>query len=809
MATIDLSKATKKAPVDTSTLQTHLSIPGAGSGAPVAGGFAPVVTAKPANDYTTPSFATVPGPYDPLRDQLKAANPNIPASFIDDEVDNFNKNRTRGGTLINGQADISNPQVVQYLSTQVQHEWGNEPDRARYTKTDADAKAAQDLNNTTFGANRASNQITKNEQQAIGDYWTKNVGPALAAQTAATQKQQTVDDTWAGKVDSATADYQSTLDKNQALRMGDIDKTNSYLTGLANDYNDFSNNTIASNSQFASQLQPTAQKYDDLNAGLMNNLWSQTNSTNAENSQLGANLLSAADSTNANQTGLYNTLAGQASSINANQTGLYNTLAGQAQSINSNQTDLFNELAGQAQQSNAALDNANSYFQSQLGQLNDQQNSANDLFQGQLSNLNSLDQSSLGRYMAETDPMMAAMHAQGPDPADIARQQDVVNRYEELSHPQVTDQERLVAELARRKFESDDQSNREALMQQLRGRGLQSGGLVIAGLQSANQQTANDRQMAELGLNAQAQNRAMQGMAGYSDASNVLRNADDAMRNFQDQYAQNDAVRRGNLSNQREAMNLAETNQETGRDTTGFNATTTTLNNNTQRDALGFDANRNTINDNYNRDESVFNAGTVTNNNNYARDESVFNAGTTTNNNNYARDQSVFNAGTTTNEDNYGRTSDATKTKVGINQGNLGNTQFATSTGIGANDTSATRDRQAILDNIGVNQTNLGDKGTATGLLGTTAITNSDRYQGGVDKGDKSAGDKLTAVGKNATFDTGLAGTEVGTAQGNVGTALSGGTTFSTIQGGLSKEQQDAIDKLLGRGQYAAAVGAV
>lgn len=809
MATIDLSKATKKAPVDTSTLQTHLSIPGAGSGAPVAGGFAPVVTAKPANDYTTPSFATVPGPYDPLRDQLKAANPNIPASFIDDEVDNFNKNRTRGGTLINGTADISNPQVVQYLSTQVQHEWGNEPDRARYTKTDADAKAAQDLNNTTFGANRASDQITKNEQQAVGGFYDKYVLPSYGNVQTTQAAQVTGDRAAEDRVNAATTDYNSTLDTNQALRMAGIGTTNSQLTDLANQYRGATDSTNASNSQFASQFLPVAQQANDANSGLAAGLWNATNSTNAANNALGSQLSQAAMSTNANQIGLYNTLAGQASSINANQTGLYNTLAGQAQSINSNQTDLFNELAGQAQQSNAALDNANSYFQSQLGQLNDQQNSANDLFQGQLSNLNSLDQSSLGRYMAETDPMMAAMHAQGSDPADVARQQDVINRYEELSHPQVTDQERLVAELARRKFESDDQSNREALMQQLRGRGLQSGGLVIAGLQSANQQTANDRQMAELGLNAQAQNRAMQGMAGYSDASNVLRNADDAMRNFQDQYAQNDAVRRGNLSNQREAMNLAETNQETGRDTTGFNATTTTLNNNTQRDALGFDANRNTINDNYNRDESVFNAGTLTNNNNWTRDQGVFDAGTTTNNNNFSRDQSVFNAGTQTNEDNFGRTDTAIANQEWVNQGNLQNTQFATTNSQGVNNDNASRLRNALQDNINTNQTNLGNTGTGIGVQMGTVSGNDTRYQAGLDSGNTTAKNKLDATGAAATFGTNNLGSEAQTAQSAASTLGNAGVSFSNTQSGMSKEQQDAIDKILGRGQYAAAVKAV
>jgi hypothetical protein len=875
--------------------------PFSGTSTPVAGGFAPVVTPKAANDYNTPTFGTVPGPYDALRASLKAQNPGIPASFIDDEVDNLNSGRTRQKNGASG----ANPNDINGVSTIIQTEWRSETDRARYQKTDADAAASQKQGDIIAGATTANNKITATQQQAQGTNWATNVQPALNASTAAVGNQQTVDAAQQKRIDDATSVYNDTIAGNQAARMSDIGSTNSYLTGLANDYQGYTTGINNSNSQFASQFLPTATNANNANSDLVSSLFGATNSTNAANSQLGQQISQAASSANANQTGLFNTLSGQAAGINSNQTGLYNTLAGQASGINNNQTQLFNDLSSQAAMSNSQLNAANSQFQGQLSDLNSQQEASrvalhgqltdlsnaqsdsdmrlrqqlqeqsleasnnasqfgsqigglsdeqtrnNTYYQGQLSELNGLDRDSLTRYMSETDPLMAAQVAQGSDPQDVANMQDVVGKYKELSNPQVTAQERLVAELARRKFEGDDQSNREALMQQLKGRGLQSGGLTIAGLQSANQQTSNDRQLAEMGLNANAQQRAMQGMAGYADSSSALRNADDAMRNFQDQYAQNDAVRRGNLSGQRQAANLATNAQIGDRDTAGFNANTTTTNNNTQRagmvfdanrntlndntnrsgmafdadtatynantqragmgfdadtasynantnrDALGFDATRNTVNDNYNRDQSVFNAGTTTNEDNFTRDQGVFNAGTTTNEDNFTRDQGVFNAGTQTNQDNYFRTSNAATLNEGFNQDNLGNTQFATTTATGVNNDNAARTRTALQDNIGTNQTNLLNQSGATGLLGTTAIGNSSRTQGGLDKGDTTASSTLDSIGKAATNAQSNAAGETSSAQGNASTQTAGATTFNNL-GQTSADQQKAdVDKWL------------
>lgn len=403
------------------------------------------VTAKPLNDYTTTSFATVPGPYDKYRDQLAAQNPGIPRSFIDDEIDNLNSGRTRAGNAANNpnlsQLTPDSPNALSTIGGVISQEWSQEPNRQRYITTDQTAAQTKDVNNTLGGATRAQGQIATNLTNGDTAFNNQYVVPALKGVQTAAGAQVTGDRAAEGQLQGIANQYTGTLSQDEALRMQGIGTTNAATTDLANQYSGAVGSTNASNNQFASQFIPIANQANSLNSGLANNLFSATNSTNAANSQLGSNLLNYANTTN------------------ANQTGLYNTLAGQAAGVNSNQTQLFNQLAAQASQSNNALNAANSTFQGQLGNLNDQQMAADTAYQQQLSQMNGLDRASLARYMGETDPLMSPMQAQASDPQDVANMQDVVGRYKDLSTPQVTDQERLVAELARRKFESDDQSN--------------------------------------------------------------------------------------------------------------------------------------------------------------------------------------------------------------------------------------------------------------------------------------------------------------------------------------------------------------
>lgn len=108
-------------------------------------------------------------------------------------------------------------------------------------------------------------------------------------------------------------------------------------------------------------------------------------------------------------------------------------------------------------------------------------------------------------------------------------QQEVLDRYKSLSaSPQATAQERYLAEIARRSFEAQDRSSREAVMQDLKQRGLNSGTLQIANQLAEQERLGQDRTLAELGLQANAVNRQMAALAGYGDAANALRGSTQA-----------------------------------------------------------------------------------------------------------------------------------------------------------------------------------------------------------------------------------------------------------------------------------------
>src|SRR5215510_14189893 len=152
--------------------------------------------------------------------------------------------------------------------------------------------------------------------------------------------------------------------------------------------------------------------------------------------------------------------------------------------------------------------------------------------------LDASDREAAAKFMGETDPLMQQLKAGGwgddvkADAGDLAAQKDVRERYKELSDPNVTAKERLVAEMARRNFEAQDRGNREAVMQDLSQRGLNSGTLQIANNLAAQERLGQERTMAELGLQAGAVDRSMQGLAGYAGQANQLRSANDALAQF-------------------------------------------------------------------------------------------------------------------------------------------------------------------------------------------------------------------------------------------------------------------------------------
>jgi hypothetical protein len=431
------------------------------------------------------------------------------------------------------------------------------------------------------------------------------------------------------------------------------------------------------------------------------------------------------------------------SGANAAQTQALNSLTGQLNASNSAATAASSRLGTQLSQANTAQNNALTSFgnsvansnqlQTQqanlLGQAmaayNDQGAEAADVFQFRMNELNNEDRAALASYVAKTNPMLAEQIARGSSDKYVQQQQDVYNKYKELSDPQITAQERFIAELARRQTEASDKSSRDAAYQAMKQRGSTSAGTQIAAQLANRQATAQDRVLAELGLSASAQQRAMGALQGQGTVAEQLRNADDKMRNFQDQYAQNDAVRRYQVAQGQQNSALASTAQQGNRQAQVFDANRATINDATNRSGMTFDAQNQSINANSARDADYFDANTATNNANSGRNVQAFDASRSVINDNSGRNVAGYNAATGTNEANFARD------QYGWNSADTNaNTAYGT-----------TRDQVA------------------------------------------------TSIGNRAA--------EVGSASGLTGSAIGASGQYTNMQNGLTRAQQDALDRLL------------
>lgn len=102
-------------------------------------------------------------------------------------------------------------------------------------------------------------------------------------------------------------------------------------------------------------------------------------------------------------------------------------------------------------------------------------------------------------------------------------QQDALNIIKGRTGTTATAEEAYLAEMARRKFETDDRSNREAQQQDMAARGIRSGASEIAGQLADREQTSQDRVLSELGLQANAMQRARDYTSMDADQSNAMR----------------------------------------------------------------------------------------------------------------------------------------------------------------------------------------------------------------------------------------------------------------------------------------------
>lgn len=393
-------------------------------------------------------------------------------------------------------------------------------------------------------------------------------------------------------------------------------------------------------------------------------------------------------------------------SANAAQTQALGNLTGQLNAANSAQSAANSTLAGQNSRMNQQQDVANRDLSNTLAYQTADGNNFTATHGNDLDQLNIQDEDSLANYLGEMDPLKAAQIARASDPKYVQQQQDVYDKYKELSNPEVTAQERFLAEMVRRKFEGDDKSSRDAQYAALKSRGLNSGGQQIAAQLASRQAQGSERVLGELGLSASAQQRAMGAIAGQGGVAEQLRNADDKMRNFQDTYAQNDSIRRQSVIQGQENTQMANTAQRGTRVNDKFDAQRANLNDATNRSGMTFDAATTTNNANTGRNQSTFNAATTTNDANTGRNVSGYNAATGTNEANFGRSSYGWDTGDRNAATAYGTVKDQTSTSISNRAGEVGSAQGLTGSSIAAAGTQSTmqngltRAQQDALDRM-------------------------------------------------------------------------------------------------------------
>jgi hypothetical protein len=302
---------------------------------------------------------------------------------------------------------------------------------------------------------------------------------------------------------------------------------------------------VAQNNSLVNEQRNKAGAYNYLNQDLYTNYANQQNALNAQDqgtlskymsetdplmTQLQARGSSAADI--ANQQAALSRATGIADGSLNYQAALASS---NAQDV-ARQQGSYNTLEGVG---GGSLDYTAAQYQSNPYDVQRQETAYND-FRG-IGN-GSLDyQSQAARANADPQDLANQRKALSDIQADVAggnkEQLEALNLIKGRTGVTATAEERFLAEQARRSFESQDRSNREAVLQDLSMRGLRSGGAEIASALANQERLGQDRTLAELGLQANAMQRAQAYTGMQADQSNAMRGS-----------AQNALGLQGNLS---------------------------------------------------------------------------------------------------------------------------------------------------------------------------------------------------------------------------------------------------------------------
>lgn len=124
-----------------------------------------------------------------------------------------------------------------------------------------------------------------------------------------------------------------------------------------------------------------------------------------------------------------------------------------------------------------------------------------------------------------------------------------------LTDPSITASERFMMEQARRGQETQERASRGAVMSDLSARGMSGSGAQLSNMLGSQEQQGQERTLADLGAQANAQNRSTQALGMYIDASGKLRSQE-----FDEAFARasaGDAMAVANANRRLQAMGMS------------------------------------------------------------------------------------------------------------------------------------------------------------------------------------------------------------------------------------------------------------
>lgn len=144
-----------------------------------------------------------------------------------------------------------------------------------------------------------------------------------------------------------------------------------------------------------------------------------------------------------------------------------------------------------------------------------------------------------------------------PSARTMAGQQRALSRYDALSNPTETAQEKLLRTMATREMEANMRGDREAMARSLKARGVYGSGAEITGNLMSQAEHANRRSLENMEANAQASKRAMDALGSFSDLTSKMRDQEANEGSLANQVAEFNNQTRQNTSNLRGVHQVA------------------------------------------------------------------------------------------------------------------------------------------------------------------------------------------------------------------------------------------------------------